>query len=93
MPRVSDKANHVSCSQQLLPLFPFPPSAADQEQVRHRARTLCGAFTKSQATAAAKQLGFASAADGRPTMLQIRLLCLQHIDTLFGSLKKKAARS
>jgi hypothetical protein len=87
------KHANMHLRQHLLILFPFPASASDQEQVRHRTRTLCGAFTQSQATAAAKQLGFASATDGRPTMLQIRLLCLQHIDTLFSSLKEKAARS
>jgi hypothetical protein len=51
-------------------------------------RMICGAFTRSQGTSASRLLGFASAQDGIPTLLELRLLCLNHIDTLFSGLKE-----
>jgi hypothetical protein len=76
--------------QQLLSLFPCPAPVPSPEYSRHITRSMCGAFTHSQATSASRLLGFASVEDGAPTLLQMRLLCLQHVDTLFRGLKPAA---
>jgi hypothetical protein len=76
----------------LLSLFPIAASAPADEQRRHLARLICGAFTNRQAAAAAKSLGFDSAEAGRATLRQLRLLCLEHIDKVFSD-RKEAARA
>ena len=77
--------------QQLLSIFPCPALIPSLEHTQHLIRMLCGAFTRSQSTSASRLLGFASAEDGKLTLLQMRLLCLKHIDTLFCGLKQAAA--
>ena len=57
---------------------------------RHLARLICGAFTNRQATAAAKSHGLDSAEAGRATLRQLRLLCLEHIETVFSDRKEIA---
>jgi hypothetical protein len=74
----------------LLSLFPIAASAPVEEQRRHLTRLICGAFTNRQATAAAKSLGFDSAEAGRATLRQLRLLCLEHIETEFSDQKEIA---
>ena len=76
----------------LLSLFPIAASAPVEieEQRRHIARLICGAFTNRQATAAAKSLGFDPAEAGRATLRQLRLLCLEHIETVFSDQKEIA---
>ena len=76
----------------LLSLFPIAASTPADEQRRHFARLICGAFTNRQAAAAAKSLGFDSAEAGRATLRQLRLLCLEHIDKVFSD-RKEAARA
>ena len=76
----------------LLSLFPIAASTPADEQRRHLARLICGAFTNRQAAAAAKSLGFDSAEAGRATLRQLRLLCLEHIDKVFSD-RKEAARA
>ena len=76
----------------LLHLFPSAPSATAEEQRRHLTRLICGAFTNGQATSAAKALGFDSSQSGRSTLRQLRLLCLEHIDKVYNSSRKEAAR-
>ena len=82
----------ITLTRQLESLFPCPPSVTPRELRRHRTLVSCGAFTRAQATSASRSLGFASAEDGRSTLLQMRLLCLQHIDALFRRRKEEAAR-
>ena len=72
----------------LLSLFPIAASAPVEEQRRHLARLICGAFTNRQASAAAKSLGFDFAVPGRATLRQLRLLCLEHIEQVFGDRKE-----
>jgi len=82
-----------SLTRQLASLFPSPPWVTSLDLLgRHRTLVSCGAFTRAQATSASRSLGFASAEDGRSTLLQMRLLCLQHIDALFRRRKEEAAR-
>jgi hypothetical protein len=76
----------------LVSLFPIAASAPVEEQRRHLARLICGAFTNRQATAAAKSLGFDPAEAGRATLRQLRLLCLEHIKTVFSD-RKEIARA
>ena len=76
----------------LLALFPIAASASAEEQRRHLARLICGAFTNRQATAAARSLGFDPAETGRTTLRQLRLLCLEHIEKVYSS-RKEAARA
>jgi hypothetical protein len=76
----------------LVSLFPIAASAPAEEQLRHLARLICGAFTNRQATAAAKSLGFDSAEAGRASLRQLCLLCLEHIETVFSD-RKEIARA
>ena len=82
----------LELSAMLLSLFPIAASASVDEQRRHLARLICGAFTNRQATAAAKSLGFDSAEAGRATLRQLRLLCLEHIEKVFSD-RKEIARA
>ena len=82
----------LELSAVLLSLFPIAASASVDEQRRHLARLICGAFTNRQATAAAKSLGFDSAEAGRATLRQLRLLCLEHIEKVFSD-RKEIARA
>ena len=74
----------------LLSIFPLSASASVAEIHRHLTRVMCGAYTRSQATTASKLMSFDSIDEGRHTLVQMRLLCLQHLDTLFGGLKEPA---
>jgi hypothetical protein len=74
----------------LLSLFPLPAVASLDEQQRHFTNLLVGAFTHRQANAAAKFAGFASGEDGRASMLQLRLRCLEHVEQSFGHWKEVA---
>ena len=76
----------------LLSLFPFTTSTCAADLHRHLTRLVCGAFTQSQAAIASKLMGFDSIDEDRHTLVRMRLLCLQHLDTLFSGLKK-ASRS
>jgi hypothetical protein len=81
------RAHHgQTLARQLLSIFPCPAPVPSQ----HLTRMLCDAFTRSQACAASRLLGFPSAEDGKSTLLQVRLLCLKHIDSLFRGLKRAA---
>jgi hypothetical protein len=51
---------------------------------------LVGAFTRGQASAAAKRTGFPSAEEGRASFLALRLLCLESIHKAFRSWKEAA---
>jgi ribonuclease HI len=73
----------------LLALFPVPDSATPAESTRLQTRVLCGAFSREQENAAARALGFPSILDSRATLLQVRLLCLEHIQRFHG--RRKAA--
>ena len=75
----------------LLRLFPFASSASAADQQQHFICLHCGAFTARQANTAAKSLGFASAEDGRLTLQQIRLVCLDRVAHIFRGLKEAAA--
>ena len=77
----------------LLTLFPIAASAPADEQRRHLTRLLTGAFTRRQANAAAKSLGFATAEDGRTSLRQLRLLCLESIERVYCSWKEAASRA
>ena len=76
---------------QLLPLlrrlFPISASATPAENIRHLTRALCGAFSRGQENAAAKALGFPSAASGRATLLRMRLLCLERLQRFYHRLE------
>jgi hypothetical protein len=77
-------------SAMLLCLFPIPAGATVAEQQLHSTRLLCGAFTSAQARAATKLLGFASAEDGRLSLVHLRLRCLEHCTTFFSDRKERA---
>ena len=81
---------HLGLRDLLASLFPVPATASDEEQHRHFTCLLVGAFTRRQANAAAKSAGFASGEDGRACLLQLRLLCLEHISRFFGRWKEAA---
>jgi hypothetical protein len=77
--------------QILLRLFPIASSASNDAKHQHFTRLLCGAFSARHANAAARLLGFPRAEDGRLTLQQIRLACLDRIAQVFFDLKKVAA--
>jgi hypothetical protein len=102
---IHNKLSFEDCTQQwrrktialelrtlLLTLFPTAASATADEQSQHNLRLLCGAVTQSQASTAARLLGFPSAEDGRETLHQLRLLCLEHLNKFYCS-RKEAARA
>ena len=80
--------------------FPMPAPAAGaaaaslaEQQHRHLAGLMCGAFTASQANAAARAVGFigpAAAADGRSMLQRLRLLCLDSIASLYSERKERS---
>jgi hypothetical protein len=74
----------------LLKLFPVAADVNPAERLRHLTRVMCGAFSRAQENAATRALGFPSAEEGRPTLLRLRLLCLEHVQQLFSDLKKAA---
>ena len=74
----------------LLSLFPFAASSPPAEQYRHLTRLMCGAFSRHQESAAAKSLGFLTAEEGRDTLRQLRVLCLEHIQRVYSALKAAA---
>ncbi len=71
-------------------LFPVPAAASAVERRTHLALAMCGAFSAAQATAAARTLGFQPTADGRSTLHELRLLCLERVEKLFSSQKEAA---
>ena len=77
----------------LLSLFPIPAATSEPERQRHLTCLLVGAFTRRQANAATKLAGFASAEDGRATLLRLRLRCLEHVQKAYGRWKEAAARA
>jgi len=77
--------------QILMRLFPISSTVSGEEQRQHFARSFCGAFSARHANAAAKQLGFPSAEDGRLTLQRIRFACLDRIAQVYSDLKKVAA--
>ena len=85
-------ATHSACSlaDLLLALFPIVATAPAQERLRHLTCLLVGAFTRGQASAAAKRTGFPSADEGRASFLALRLLCLESIHKAFRSWKEAA---
>ena len=84
---------HLALRALLLALFPAPASASADEQRRHLALLMVGAFTPPQATAASKLLGFATAKDGRQCLLRLRLRCLESIEKAYRNWKEVALRA
>src|SRR5680860_1560136 len=74
----------------LLSLLRIAAAASLAEQHLHSTRLLCGAFTRRQARAAARSLGFATAEDGRQPLINLRLQCLEHCNTFFSHRKERA---
>ena len=85
---------HADLRALLFSLFPpLPPAPADAQQ-RHLTALMSGIFTRAQARSAAKSLGFdplAHAEDGRSTLQQLRLRCLDGIRGLYAELKAAQA--
>jgi exonuclease III len=71
-------------------LFPVPASATAAECTRYLTRAMCGAFSKPQENAASRALGFPSVEVGRPVLLRVRLLCLEHVHRFYCRLKTGA---
>ena len=82
--------SHATLSELLFSLFPVAATASAQERRRQLTCLLVGAFSDRQANAAAKRIGFSSAEAGRPSLLQLRLLCLESINRVYRSWKETA---
>jgi exonuclease III len=84
----------------LLNLFPMPSAVAksrpgSEERLRHLTYAMCGVITQSQATSAAKAIGFSDKRDvdlGQRVLSKFRLLCLDSIQQLFDDLKSTGVR-
>ena len=63
---------------------PFDESLA--EQYRRQTQLIVGAFTQRQSNAAAKLLGF-DVVESKRIMIDLRLICLQHIHDTYATLK------
>jgi len=74
----------------LLSLFPIAAGTSLAGQQLHSSRLLCGAFTRRQARAAGRSLGFATAEDGLPPLIKLRMQCLEHCNTFFSHRKERA---
>ena len=74
----------------LLPSSALVPAGAVDERWLHNTLSMVGAFTLGNSNASAKRIGFNDVVEGRDVMIALRLLCLDHINTLYN--KKKEAR-
>ena len=68
-------------------LFPLSVIATVDEVTLHPSRCLIGAYTHRECTSAAKTLGINDLEEGRSILTQLRLISLDHIDTLYSKLK------
>jgi hypothetical protein len=71
-------------------LFPPAPSASADEQHRSLVTSMCGLFSRAQASRAARALGFDPTGDvrtSREALTHFRLLCLSAIDELYTERK------
>jgi ribonuclease HI len=82
--------SRLTLSELLFSLFPLAATATAQERLRHLTCLFVGAFTDRQANAAAKRLGFPSAEEGRPCLIQLRLQCLESLHQVYRSWKEAA---
>ena len=80
--------SRLTLTELLQSLFPGPATASAVERRTHLALAMCGAFSAAQATSAARTLRFQPTADGRSTLHDLRLLCLERVEKLFSSQKK-----
>jgi len=71
----------------LFRLFPLARDALLDLPQRHFARLLCGAFTSSQATCAAKAVGFSDAQTAAPVFAALRLTCIDHLAHHFARIR------
>src|SRR5665648_691107 len=74
----------------LLSLFPIAAGTSLAEQQLHSTRLMCGVFTRRQARAAGRSLWFATAEDGLPPLIKLRMQCLEHCNTFFSHRKERA---
>ena len=79
-----DPRRHLPLTELLVELFPRLP---DTPMHLHITRVMCGVFSSRQANAALKSLGCIRALDGRQLMLQLRLCCVDGVQTFFHTLK------
>lgn len=70
-----------------LRLFPLAVIATAEEVALHPSRCLIGAYTHRECTSAVKALGIHDLEEGRSLLTQLRLISLDHIDTLYSKLK------
>jgi hypothetical protein len=70
-------------------IIPATPNHAADADVLMRHQTLCivGAFTASQASAAARYLGLINPAEGRGMLMRVRLQCLTHVREMYTYIK------
>ena len=69
------------------------PEIGDDVHVRHRTLMMCGAFTNRQGSQALRQLTISDPAEGQRLLNKLRLLCLQHIHSLYTKRKQQAVAS
>jgi ribonuclease HI len=79
-----DVRRHLSLTELLLELLPRPP---DTPMHLHVTRIVCGVFSARQANAALKSLDCIRAQDGRRLMQELRLCCVDGVQTFFQTLK------
>ena len=80
--------SHVDLAPLLLRLFPAAVGVSAADRQVHIARCMLGAFTKSESSAAAKQLGLQpTPQDALCAMRDVRLLCLESIEQFYTPLK------
>ena len=63
------------------------PAASDASCLR-RTRLMVGAFTSAESDAAMLRIGLDDDAVGRTVMVEMRLICLDHISALYNKQKQ-----
>jgi ribonuclease HI len=79
-----DGRRQLSLTELLAQLFPQPP---DTPMHLHITRIMCGVFSARQANAALKSLDCPRTQDGLKLMLELRLCCVDGVQSFFQALK------
>ena len=85
------QCNHLALLELLRRLFPAPQTVdCILQWDRHPIYAMCGAFSRNEASAAIKTLGFIDKSEGQTLLRRLRLLCIDHIATFYLSRKQQA---
>ena len=85
--RVNSRLDLHRLMSTMIPSASPIPAASDASCLR-RTRLMVGAFTSAESDAAMLRIGLDDDVDSRTVMVEMRLICLDHIATLYNKLKQ-----